>query len=78
VSIIAIGFLQINIVGIFWDIENVRVPHHKSTIALVEAIRRKFLQNYREAEFIVVCVWSFNYNGVICTQKCKTFLRLTL
>lgn len=43
-------------IGVFWDIENVRVPHHKSTIAIVEAIRKNFLQNYREAEFIVVCV----------------------
>lgn len=42
-------------VGIFWDIENVRLPSYHQAIAVVEAIRRRFLVNYREAEFLVVC-----------------------
>ena len=42
-------------VGVFWDIENCRVPRNKSVSAAVEAIRRELLCNYREAEFMVVC-----------------------
>lgn len=41
--------------GIFWDIENIRLPRYKSAVRVIEAIRRKFLVNYREAEFLVVC-----------------------
>lgn len=41
--------------GIFWDIENIRLPRCKSALAVVEAIRRKFLVDFWEAEFIVVC-----------------------
>ncbi|KAL3273486.1 hypothetical protein HHI36_014927 [Cryptolaemus montrouzieri] len=42
-------------IGIFWDIENCQVPKFKSASAVVQRIREFFLQNYREAEFIVVC-----------------------
>ncbi|XP_059351299.1 meiosis regulator and mRNA stability factor 1-like isoform X2 [Daphnia carinata] len=42
-------------IGIFWDIENVRIPSCHQAIAVVEAIRQRFLMNYREAEFVVVC-----------------------
>lgn len=42
-------------IGIFWDIENVRIPNCHQAIAVVEAIRQRFLMNYREAEFVVVC-----------------------
>ncbi|CAH1135931.1 unnamed protein product [Ceutorhynchus assimilis] len=41
--------------GIFWDIENVRVPKMKSASAVVQKIREIFLENYRESEFVVVC-----------------------
>lgn len=41
--------------GIFWDIENIRLPQYKSAMGVVEALRRRFLKNYREAEFLVVC-----------------------
>lgn len=41
--------------GIFWDIENCQVPKNKSASAVVQRIREFFLQNYREAEFLVVC-----------------------
>ncbi|XP_046650849.1 meiosis regulator and mRNA stability factor 1-like isoform X2 [Daphnia pulicaria] len=42
-------------IGIFWDIENVRLPNCYHGMAVVEAIRQRFLVNYREAEFLVVC-----------------------
>lgn len=32
-----------------------RIPRFKSAIAIVEAIRRRFLVYHREAEFVVVC-----------------------
>ncbi|XP_076269320.1 meiosis regulator and mRNA stability factor 1-like protein isoform X12 [Rhynchophorus ferrugineus] len=41
--------------GIFWDIENVQVPKQKSAASVVQRIREVFLDNYREAEFVVVC-----------------------
>lgn len=41
--------------GIFWDIENVHVPKQKSAASVVQRIRKVFLDNYREAEFVVVC-----------------------
>lgn len=41
--------------GIFWDIENVRVPKMKSAAAVVQKIREIFLENHRESEFVVVC-----------------------
>ncbi|XP_026317722.1 meiosis regulator and mRNA stability factor 1 [Hyposmocoma kahamanoa] len=41
--------------GIFWDIENCQVPRGCSAIDVVAAIRAKFLQGRREAEFVVVC-----------------------
>lgn len=42
-------------IGVFWDIENCRVPKGKSASTVVQAIRDKFFKGYREAEFIVVC-----------------------
>ncbi|KAH0546369.1 meiosis regulator and mRNA stability factor 1 isoform X1 [Cotesia glomerata] len=42
-------------IGVFWDIENVRVPRGKSASSIVQIIRDKFFRGYREAEFIVVC-----------------------
>jgi meiosis arrest female protein 1 len=41
--------------GIFWDIENIRLPNYYQAITVVEAIRQRFLTKYREAEFLVVC-----------------------
>ncbi|KAJ8931190.1 hypothetical protein NQ314_015932, partial [Rhamnusium bicolor] len=41
--------------GIFWDIENCHVPKSKSASDVVQRIREVFLENYREAEFVVVC-----------------------
>lgn len=50
------GFVrQLPPMGIFWDIENVRVPKMKSAAAVVQRIREVFLENYRESEFVVVC-----------------------
>lgn len=43
------------VLGVFWDIENCRVPPNKSAMAIVDLIRRKLLAPYREAEFVVVC-----------------------
>ncbi|CAG9094078.1 unnamed protein product [Plutella xylostella] len=42
-------------IGIFWDIENCQVPRGCSAIDVVSAIRSKFLQGRREADFVVVC-----------------------
>ena len=41
--------------GIFWDIENIRLPNYYQAITVIEAIRQRFLTKYREAEFFVVC-----------------------
>ncbi|KAF5280789.1 hypothetical protein FQA39_LY17970 [Lamprigera yunnana] len=42
-------------IGIFWDIENCQVPKSKSATLVVQQLRELFYDNYREAEFIVVC-----------------------
>ncbi|XP_054008380.1 meiosis regulator and mRNA stability factor 1 isoform X1 [Hylaeus anthracinus] len=42
-------------IGVFWDIENCRVPKGRSAMAATQVIRDKFFSGYREAEFIVVC-----------------------
>ncbi|XP_034936191.1 meiosis regulator and mRNA stability factor 1 isoform X2 [Chelonus insularis] len=42
-------------IGVFWDIENCKVPRGKSAAAVAQVIRDKFFNGYREAEFIVVC-----------------------
>lgn len=49
---------QVNVLpslGIYWDIENCQVPKHKNAAAVVQKIRKIFLENHRESEFIVVC-----------------------
>ena len=42
-------------VGVFWDIENCRVPPNKSAFALAAKMRRVFFEGKREAEFMCVC-----------------------
>ncbi|KAF7989650.1 hypothetical protein HCN44_008324 [Aphidius gifuensis] len=42
-------------IGVFWDIENCRVPKGRSAAAVAQVIRNKFFNGYKEAEFIVVC-----------------------
>ncbi|XP_014290029.1 meiosis regulator and mRNA stability factor 1 isoform X1 [Halyomorpha halys] len=42
-------------IGVFWDIENCQIPHGKSAVLVVQAIRERFFSGYREAEFVVVC-----------------------
>lgn len=42
-------------IGVFWDIENCQIPRGRSAVTVVQAIRDKFFDGYREEEFIVVC-----------------------
>lgn len=42
-------------IGVFWDIQNCRIPKGKLPMAVINIIRDKFFTYYREAEFIVVC-----------------------
>uniref|UniRef100_A0A1B6J5V4 HTH OST-type domain-containing protein n=1 Tax=Homalodisca liturata TaxID=320908 RepID=A0A1B6J5V4_9HEMI len=42
-------------IGVFWDIENCQIPRGRSAVAVAQAIRDKFFDGYREAEFLVVC-----------------------
>ncbi|GBN06043.1 hypothetical protein AVEN_139254-1, partial [Araneus ventricosus] len=41
--------------GFFWDFENLRVPKKKSPFHLVQRLRKMFLKDHHEAEFVVVC-----------------------
>lgn len=42
-------------IGVFWDIENCQIPHGKSAILVAQALRERFFNGFREAEFVVVC-----------------------
>ena len=42
-------------IGVFWDIENCRVPRGKSALSLVQRIRDEFFTNHKEVEFMCVC-----------------------
>lgn len=42
-------------IGVFWDIENYRIPKGWSAVAVAQLIRDLFFIGYREAEFVVVC-----------------------
>lgn len=42
-------------IGVFWDIENCRIPKGRSAVAVAQLIRDLFFTGYREAEFVVVC-----------------------
>lgn len=42
-------------VGVFWDIENCRVPPNRSAFALANKMRAVFFKGKREAEFMCVC-----------------------
>ena len=46
---------QMEVAGVFWDIENCAVPHQKSAFALVQRIREKMFQHLREVEFMCAC-----------------------
>lgn len=42
-------------IGVFWDIENCRIPKGRSAVTVSQLIRDIFFTGYREAEFVVVC-----------------------
>lgn len=46
---------QLPPIGVFWDIENCRIPKGRSAVAVAQLIRDLFFNGYREAEFVVVC-----------------------
>ena len=47
--------MQMEPVGVFWDIENCRIPEFKSAFALANKMRKMFFEGKREAEFVCVC-----------------------
>ena len=47
--------VQLEPVGLFWDIENCPVPVDKSAFFLANKMRKVFFQGKREAEFMCVC-----------------------
>lgn len=47
--------VQLEPVGLFWDIENCPVPVTKSAFALATKMRKEFFKGKREAEFMCVC-----------------------
>lgn len=47
--------VQLEPVGLFWDIENCPVPVDKSAFALANKMRKEFFVGKREAEFMCVC-----------------------
>ena len=47
--------VQLEPVGLFWDIENCPVPLNKSAFALATKMRKEFFKGKREAEFMCVC-----------------------
>lgn len=49
------GPIQLEPVGLFWDIENCPVPFDKSAFALANKMRSQFFEGKREAEFMCVC-----------------------
>ncbi|XP_044005441.1 uncharacterized protein LOC122850347 [Aphidius gifuensis] len=42
-------------IGIYWNLECCPVPYNKSASLISEAIRNKYYDFYREADFLVVC-----------------------
>ncbi|CAL4066462.1 unnamed protein product, partial [Meganyctiphanes norvegica] len=42
-------------IGVFWDIENCQVPKGLSATHVVQAVRSRFFEGRREAEFMCVC-----------------------
>lgn len=42
-------------VGIFWDIENCKVPNGRSAFFLAQKFREHFVEGKREVEFMCVC-----------------------
>ena len=42
-------------VGIFWDIENCKVPNGRSAFYLAQKFRQHFVEGKREVEFMCVC-----------------------
>ncbi|XP_057311625.1 meiosis regulator and mRNA stability factor 1-like isoform X1 [Hydractinia symbiolongicarpus] len=42
-------------IGVYWDIENCRVPRGTSAVAVVNKIRERFYPGRREVEFMCVC-----------------------
>ena len=42
-------------VGIFWDIENCKVPNGRSAFHLAQKFRQNFVEGKREVEFMCVC-----------------------
>lgn len=47
---------NVQLLSVFWDVENCRVPRGHSALTVVQAIRKRFLTDGRkEAEFLCVC-----------------------
>ena len=47
--------IQLEPVGLFWDIENCPVPITKSAFSIANKMRKELFQGKREAEFMCVC-----------------------
>lgn len=43
------------IVGLFWDIENIFIPDHKSPAGVVRVLREMFVKDKKEVDFQCVC-----------------------
>ncbi|KAL5473340.1 hypothetical protein EMCRGX_G027810 [Ephydatia muelleri] len=56
---------QLEPVGVFWDIENCRVPDAKLAFALANKMRKMFFEGKREAEFVCVCDITKETRGVV-------------
>ena len=55
ISTLNIPVKRQEIVGIFWDIENIFIPDHKSPAGVVRVLREMFVINKKEVEFQCVC-----------------------
>lgn len=42
-------------IAVFWDLENVQIPKHKSVADILRKIRNTLLTNYVKDDFFVVC-----------------------
>lgn len=53
--------------AVFWDLENIQIPKHKSVADILRKIRNTFLTNYVEEDFFVVCDVSKEKKSIIDT-----------
>ena len=52
-------------IGLFWDIENCRVPRFVSALSVVQRLRERFFDKLREAEFMCVCDINKEHKNII-------------